>query len=229
MGVPVAPPLFFVKDIDAPVLLAGDRHHAARVLRIRDREPVTVSDGRGQWRSCWFGDHLRIASDVVIEATVDDPITVGFALTKSTKPEFVVQKLTEVGVDRILPFASERSIVRWEPAKADARRDRWQVVARGAAMQSRRAWLPTVAEVATFEQVAVAPAVLADLEGRRLMASDRTVLVGPEGGWTDAERGIGIERVCLGPGVLRAETAAVVSGAFLASLRDGIPTSGDAG
>jgi 16S rRNA (uracil1498-N3)-methyltransferase len=219
VGVPVAPPLFFVEDIDAPVLSAGDRHHAARVLRIRHREQVTVSDGRGQWRSCWFGEELGIVSDVVSEAPIDDPVTVGFALTKSTKPEFVVQKLTEVGVDRILPFASERSIVRWEPAKADARRDRWQVVAREAAMQSRRAWLPTVAGVATFEQVAVAPAVLADLEGRRLMGSDRMVLVGPEGGWTDAEREVGLERVCLGPGVLRAETAAVVSGAFLASLR----------
>jgi RsmE family RNA methyltransferase len=86
-------------------------------------------------------------------------------------------------------------------------------------MQSRRAWLPTIAGVTSFEQVAVAPAVLADLEGRRLVGSDRTVLVGPEGGWSDAEREFGIERVCLGAGVLRAETAAVVSGAFLASLR----------
>lgn len=201
------------------MLSTADRHHAARVLRVRHGDPITVSDGRGRWRSCWFGDELGIGSDVVSEAAVDDSITVGFALTKSTKPEFVVQKLTEVGVDRILPFASERSIVRWDPAKTEARRDRWRVVAREAAMQSRRAWLPTVAAVVTFEEVAVAPALLADLGGRRLVSTDRTVLVGPEGGWSDVEREFGIERVCLGTGVLRAETAAVVAGAFLASLR----------
>ena len=221
MSAPVGPPLFFVDHVGAPVLSSPDHHHAARVLRVRDGDAITVSDGAGAWRSCRFGPELVVDSDVCSEPAVTQPITVCFALTKSTKPEFVVQKLTEVGVDRIVPFTAERSVVRWDGDKTAARLQRWQVVAREASMQSRRVWLPEVAPVATFSQVAHGSAVLADTGGRAVRAGDRLVLIGPEGGWSDDERASVPDRVCFSPGVLRAETAAVVAGALLTALRGG--------
>ena len=71
------------------------------------------------------------------------------------RPELVVQKLTEIGVDHIVPFVADRSIVRWDPDKAAHHHARLQKVAREAAMQSRRAWLPEVAEVTNFGAVAM--------------------------------------------------------------------------
>lgn len=226
MGVPTGPPLFFVESVSTPVLSEPDHHHAARVLRIRPGDPVTVSDGRGSWCSCRFGPSLSTDGDIELVEASTDPVTVGFALTKATKPEFVVQKLTEVGVDRILAFGADRSVVKWDDDKSATRHERWQGVAREAAMQSRRAWIPVIEPVTTFDElVAHVPeggraAVMADMVGRRMTRRDRFVIVGPEGGWSDRERSSGIDRVRIAPNVLRAETAAVMAGGLAVALRD---------
>jgi 16S rRNA (uracil1498-N3)-methyltransferase len=149
---------------------------------------------------------------------------VAFALTKGERPEWTVQKLTELGIDRIVPFAGERSIVRWDGAGTlAAKLGRLRRVARQAAMQSRRSWLPVVEDLADFGVLAARPGVaLADREGLPPSLSWPVVLVGPEGGWSPEEEGSGLPRVGLGPQVLRAETAAVSAGAVLAALRAGL-------
>ena len=87
-------------------------------------------------------------------------------------------------------------------------------------MQCRRAWLPVVDDVTTFDGVAALEgASLADAGGRPPTLDHPTVLVGPEGGWTDEERGCGLPAVDLGPHVLRAETAAMAAATLLAGLR----------
>jgi len=222
VGVPTGPPLFFVESVSTPVLSDPDHHHAARVLRIRSGDPVTVSDGRGSWCSCRFGPSLVLDGEPEFVDAVTEPITVGFALTKATKPEFVVQKLTEVGVDRIVAFGADRSVVKWDDDKSATRLERWQGVAREAAMQSRRAWIPAVEPVTTFDDLlAQSPAtVMADMVGRPLSRRDRFLIVGPEGGWSDRERSCGIDRVRIAPNVLRAETAAVMAGGLAVALRD---------
>jgi 16S rRNA (uracil1498-N3)-methyltransferase len=138
----------------------------------------------------------------------------------------VVQKLTELGVDRIIPFTAARSVVRWDDvriAKALARLSR---VAREAAMQSRRVWLPRLDPVADFATVASLPgAVLAQRGGGAISLARPTVLVGPEGGWADEELAVVAGRVGLGPGVLRSETAAIATAATLTALRAGVLTS----
>lgn len=217
----------FVDDLVAPDLGAGDRHHLARVLRLRDGQAVTVADGRGRWRLCaWRGEgRLEPVGEVVEEAPPDPPVTVAFALTKGERPEWVVQKLTEVGVDAIVPFRAARSVVRWDGARAAAAAERWRRVAREAAMQSRRARLPHVAGVTGFADVVALvgeSGALADQGGGPPGLDRPAVLVGPEGGWAPAEAGCGLPAVGLGAGVLRAETAALAAGVLLCAQREGL-------
>jgi 16S rRNA (uracil1498-N3)-methyltransferase len=228
----VAVPFVFVADVDDPVLSDDDRHHLERVLRVGASDAVVVCDGRGRWVRCRYGTTLEPAGSAVDEPRPSPALTVAFALTKGRRPELAVQKLTESGVDVIRPFVAERSVVRWDEARSTRHHDRLVRVAREAAMQCRRAFLPEVAPVATFESVASAPGVaLADRSGRPPTLEHPAVLVGPEGGWSPAELERDLPRVALAATVLRAETAAIAAGVVLAALREGLvhpsPDDGD--
>ena len=208
-------PLAFVADLDAPVLSDGNRHHLERVRRLRDGDRLSVSDGVGRFRVVRFGPALAVDGDVVVTAPLARTVTVAFALTKGDKPELVVQKLVEIGVDRIVPFVAARTVVRWDPAKEERQLDRWRTIAREAAAQAHRARLATVDPVSTFATVAALPgATLAHPDGAPLSPSTTTLLIGPEGGWSDEEEAAGLPFESLGPHVLRAETAALVAGAL---------------
>lgn len=211
----------FVQDIALPVLTNDDAHHLLRVLRLRDGERFTAGDGRGAWRECVVAEGSVTPDGDVQHVPEPSPVlTVGFALTKGDKPELTVQKLTELGIDRIVPIAAARSVVQWDASKAARNVDRLRTVARAAAMQSRRAWLPEVAEVTTLGALTLDGAALAHPDGSPLTLSTPTVLIGPEGGWDDAELGLVESHVDLGTTTLRAETAALAAGVLLAALRD---------
>lgn len=214
----------FVADLEQPVLDSGDRHHLERVLRVRSGDEVTVADGAGGWRVCHFGPALDPVGDVLHDAAPAPQLTVAFALTKGERPEWTVQKLTELGIDEIVPFVAHRSVVRWDDARQTRNVERLRRVAREAAMQSRRTWLPEVAEPVPFATVAArAGAVLLDGEGDGVPSLDHCVLlIGPEGGWEESERAHGLPVVGLGPRVLRAETAAVAAASLWCGLRAGI-------
>jgi 16S rRNA (uracil1498-N3)-methyltransferase len=217
-----AGPLVFVADVDRPELADDDRHHLARVLRLRPGDPLTVADGAGRWRPCRFGPEPEPDGEVAVEPVRSPAITVAFAPVKGDRPEWVVQKLTELGVDRVVPLAAARSVVRWDGERGERQVGRLRRVAREAAMQAHRARLPEIAAVAGFgELAAVGGATLADLGGGPPSLDRPFVLVGPEGGWSDEERSAGLATVGLADHVLRAETAAVVAGAVLAALRAG--------
>ena len=218
----------FVVDLARPVLAEKDLHHLSRVLRLRPGEAVVASDGRGGTRLCqWAGTALLSA---VAEAAFDPApaplLTVAFALTKGDHPELAVQKLTEAGADRLVVMTTERSVVRWASAAAPRQVDRLREVARQAAMQSRRSWLPAVEGPAAFSAVVAGAGAsglaLAVPGGAPPTLETPTVLIGPEGGWTDAELAAVPLHVGLGPHVLRAETAAVAAGVLLAALRAGL-------
>ena len=219
----------FVADLEHPAIDEVDRHHLERVLRLRIGEVVTASDGRGGLRVCRFGAGAALEPDGEVTKTdrLEPAIAVGFALVKSEKPEWIVQKLTELGVDRILPFVAARSVVRWDEDKASRNVARWRRVAVEAAMQSRQRWLPTVEEVRPFAAVVASEpgVVLADADPAAGPPSlERpTVLVGPEGGWSGEERVAADGRfVRFGGGVLRAETAAIAAGVLLSGLRESV-------
>jgi 16S rRNA (uracil1498-N3)-methyltransferase len=224
VALPELGPHVFVADLADLQLDEPDRHHLERVLRLRPGDPLTASDGRGAWCPCRLGgapDPLEPTGPVAHEPAPDPLLTVGFALVKGDRPELIVQKLTELGVDRIVPFAAERSVVRWDDERGARHVERLRRVAREAAMQSHRAWLPTVGDLASFDSLVAAGAVLADRDGDPLAEPGRAVLVGPEGGWSDRERAAAPARVGLGDHVLRVETAAIAAGVLLASLRSG--------
>ena len=212
----------FVADVAAPAPRDGAVHHLRRVLRLRDGDVVTVTDGAGRWRPCrLIGDAFEPTAEVsVVDAPVA-PVTVAVAPPKGDRLEWLVQKCTEVGVDHIVVVAAERSVVRWDGERAARHVDRLRRVAAEAAMQSRRVWLPTV--LGPMPAAEVLPgAVAAEPGGRPLSPSDTVVAIGPEGGWSPAELALAADTVSLGDTILRVETAAVVAATLLCSARAAI-------
>jgi 16S rRNA (uracil1498-N3)-methyltransferase len=231
--------MVFVADPVAPVVDDTDLRHLLDVLRLRAGELVIASDGAGRWVPCRIaasapakgsrgadpGGLLVPDGPSVVDRRPVPEVTVAFAPTKGDRPEWVAQKLTELGVDRIVPLRTSRSVVRWEDERAAKSIERLRRIVREAAGQCRRARLPEVTDVCRLEDVtavAGSPVTLADAGGAA-PGLDRPVLaVGPEGGWDPAERDAFGPTVGLGATVLRAETAAVTAGALLCALRSGV-------
>ncbi len=231
-----------VSDPAHPTLDEEDVHHLGRVLRLRPGEEVIAADGLGRWaRTTWRGEPdlepLSSGTDaggdgtVQFEPRAEPSLTVAFAPVKGERPEWVVQKLTELGIDRIVPLLSERSVVRWTGTRGKATVERLRRVAREASAQCRRVWLPEVSDTVPFADLGdlggPGEVVLAQLSGDRPTVSQRVVAVGPEGGWSSGELASGLPTVGFGLSVLRAETAAVTAGALLASLRTGTVAAAD--
>jgi 16S rRNA (uracil1498-N3)-methyltransferase len=225
----------FVDRLDDRITVDGDDgHHLQRARRMRPGETVTAADGYGRWRVFTVADadrgriELQAVSALAHEPPLTPRLTVACSLTKGEKPELVVQKLTELGVDRILLVEAARSVVRWDDDKTAAAMDRLQRVARQAGAQSRRARVPVV-------DGPVGPGEVADLPGVVVAAVDGlpaaelpapaggewVVAVGPEGGFDPVElaRFGHAPRLAVGPFVLRAETAAIAVSAALAGRR----------
>lgn len=223
----------FVDDLATPQLNDNDRHHLGRVLRLRDGESVTTSDGRGRWRACtWDDGNLSVAGDIVATAAPVPRIGVAFAPVKGDRNEWAVQKLTEIGVDDIVLLApTRRSVVRW--SNTEKQMQKLRVVAREAAMQSRRTWLPTVSGLVSLADALAMPgAAVADPTGIALhapsparaadtahVASPALVIIGPEGGFDADEIPASAVRVSLGDTILRAETATLVAATLLVARR----------
>jgi len=236
--------MVFVDDVGAPVLAEEDAHHLVNVLRLGDDETVIASDGAGGWVPCRLSGladggaapgggskrrrepvSLVVAGSPSTQPGPDPVITVAFVPTKGERPEWVTQKLTELGVDRIVPLRSNRSVVRWEGQRGDRAVDRLRRVAREASAQCRRTWLPEVTPVMDLDGLATltgARPCLARMGGRRPGLTPPVIAVGPEGGWDDDEVSRWGDGVGLGRTVLRAETAAVAAGTLLCALRGGV-------
>jgi 16S rRNA (uracil1498-N3)-methyltransferase len=191
---------------------------------MRDGDSLTVSDGRGSWRTATFhpGGELRPTGEVYIVAEITTPLTVAFALVKGSRPEMVIQKLTELGIDQIVVLAAERSIVKWDDDKAVKARSRWERIVREAGMQSHRVRLPDVrAVVPALEWLARPEVAIAHFGGHRLGEEHTSIAIGPEGGWSNAEVELATNSVTLGSTVLRAETAAIAAGTLLTAAGRG--------
>ena len=206
----------FVQSLAAPHLSDDDDHHLRRVLRIRESDVITVGDGAGCWVAARLtADGVSVESELTVEVA-PHPATVVSAIPKGDRPEWIVQKLTEIGATSIGFMDCARSVVRWDAARSARQRERLRKVAREAAMQSRRVWLPEVWDVVPFDEVINSMCcAIADPEGAELTSEIDTVLVGPEGGFTDGELERVASRVSLSANVLRVETAALTAAILL--------------
>ncbi|SDQ08657.1 16S rRNA (uracil(1498)-N(3))-methyltransferase [Microbacterium sp. cf332] len=207
-------------------LTGAEAHHAAGVRRVRAGETVTVGDGAGVWLegTVAAADPKLVRIDVLSRRHEPAParrVTLIQALAKGDRDELAVQACTELGVDRIVPWQAERSVSRWSGPKLDRGVQRWATIAREAAKQAHRAWVPGVdAPVSTADLVArcaaervlvLEPTATARLSTTDLGDGDVALVVGPEGGISSAEldalRSAGATTVRLGDTVLRTSTA----------------------
>jgi len=212
-----------VDDPSGPVIGDAAAHHLGRVLRLRAGAHVCAADGRGGWRIVRFvGDNrLEPAGAVHHEEDPVQQVTVAFVPVKRDRAELVVQKLTEIGVDRIVLTSSERAVLRWDGDRAERHLDRLRRVTIEAVQQCRRLFVPTLG-TASLGDLLAAGAALADIGASGDPVGGVPVVVGPEGGWTDRERSMATATpVGLGAHVLRAETAAIVAGVLMTRHRDG--------
>jgi 16S rRNA (uracil1498-N3)-methyltransferase len=225
----------FVSVLDDDVTLDGEAgHHLSRVRRLRSGESVTAADGEGCWRPYAVvrvrpgAVELHAQGAAVVEPQLEPRLVVAFALTKGTKPDLAVQKLTELGVDGITLLSTRRSVPRWGETRTDAALDRLRRIAREAAIQCRRARLPAldglhpVAELRGRPGLVVADPAGGDLAGLAAPpGGEWSLVVGPEGGFAPDEEAAleSAARLRLGPHVLRAETAALAGAAVLATRR----------
>ena len=208
----------FVADLGAPVLTDEDAHHLSRVLRLRDGQAVSVCDGKGSWRPCtWQSGALVPAGEVVVEPRTGPELCVALAPVKGDHTDDAVEKLVEIGIDRIIVLAPvDHSVVRWDDARAANALARYRRIVRAAASQSRRTVLPTVeGPVALADVLSREGCAMAEPGGPAGMDGVTTVVIGPEGGFSAAEIAMAPRTVGLGDSVLRAGTAAVVAGALM--------------
>jgi len=208
-----------VDDVALPALDDAAVHHLFRVLRIGDGETITVTDGAGYWRSCRArAGAIEPDGDVAFVPRREAPITVAVAIPKQDRPEWLVQKLTELGVDSVVFCHAERSVVRWDADRADKHLAKLRTVAEAALQQSRGVWLPEIHGPRPARDV-LPGAAAAEPGGRPLAVTDRVVAIGPEGGWSPTELELAAATVTLGDTVLRVETAAVAAAARLVAGR----------
>lgn len=234
----MTPPLFLLDPLpvgDTLVLVGDEGRHAARVKRLGVGEPLLVGDGRGTVASCAVAevlpDGLRCSVlERRVEAVPRPRLVVVQALPKGERAELAVEVLTELGVDEIVPWAAARSVVQWHGPRGEKAREKWQRTAAEAAKQSRRAWVPTVAPLASTADVAHRGAALlvlheaaaVPLAGLPLPDADElAIVVGPEGGVSDDElrafEAAGATAVRLGEPVLRTSTAGAAALAVLSA------------
>lgn len=232
---------FFVSknDIDAAngkITITGDDvKHIKNVLRMSPGESVVVCDGEG---TDYTARLVSVEKDIVLAAVeeavknIAEPdvfITLYQGIPKSDKMDFIIQKSVELGVSRIVPVITERTVVRFDNQKdMENKRVRWQRICMEAAKQCNRGRIPEVAlPVRIQEAVKLAAAAGAGIipyeketaKGIKDFLKDNnnadsiSVFIGPEGGFSEKEAeyasGSGVQPVTLGPRILRTETAGV--------------------
>jgi 16S rRNA (uracil1498-N3)-methyltransferase len=243
-------PLFFAEPSQLRGAVVGDvielggaeGRHAATVRRLVAGEKLDMADGEGLVCSAEVtavlahGLHARVLARTQFPPPTPR-ITVVQALAKGDRDERAVETMTEVGVDVIVAWQASRSVVRWDASRAEKGDARWRAVAREAAKQSRRVWVPELVSLRSTEQVTAllsasvasgaqaivlhesADTPLTGAPVTRSGAADVVLVVGPEGGIApdeiDAFGAVGAVVRRLGPTVLRTSTAGTVAAAIV--------------
>ncbi len=230
---------------EASPLLPKDAARHLKVLRPKEGESFELFDGKGAWRVYSFSAGSLSAADGLHRENPADrrPLTLFACVTKGSRWDWTIEKATELGVTRIVPVISERTIVRIPPGECEAKRRRWLRVAEDAARQSDARWVPEVIAPLSFKESLALVAdtdcfvgaltnppprpILAEYAAFRGEGAARkggvAAFVGPEGDFTPEELAelLKLGRpVTFGPTILRAETAAIFAvGALAAAMQ----------
>jgi 16S rRNA (uracil1498-N3)-methyltransferase len=225
--------LYLIPEIHAQDAVAGgvvrvtgdEARHAISVARLRPGEHVAVGDGRGLIVEGTVSSTDEGALSVSVERVRREErprpeLWLAQALAKGDRDELAIQAATELGASGVIPWAAERSVSRWDGAKAAKGRDRWAAIVREASKQAIRAWVPEVSGLATTADLAalggavlvLEPTASGALTAFPLGDLDRiTLVVGPEGGLSPREleflEASGAHAVRLGSEVLRTSSA----------------------
>ncbi len=220
---------------DNMITISGsDVNHIKNVLRMKPGDPLIICNGQG--KDCYCIINRVSDKEIIVDiSSVEDTkselaarITLFQGLPKKDKLELIIQKAVELGVYEIIPVMTARSVVRLEDKKKEEKKlERWQAIAEGAAKQSGRGYIPKVQLVIGYkEAVAKASAMdtavipyenasgiqlTRDIIGGLQKGSSIGILIGPEGGFEEAEieqaQEHGITPITLGRRILRTETA----------------------
>lgn len=219
------------------IRIAGaEAKHAMAVRRLQVGEPISVSDGQGNKARGKVSQLSKefLELDVHSVESIERPkpqLVLVQALAKGDRDEMAVQACTELGIQTVIPWQSERSVSIWKPEKQDKHRLRWQTIATEAAKQSLRPFIPEVEQVlGTLELVerlkkfeltlVLDPTSSTLLTGVAIPGHQSiAIVVGPEGGISPDElgqfRSAGFSLVGLGSGILRTSTAGVAVVSYL--------------
>ena len=204
----------------------SEARHAVTVGRLRVNEQLNVSDGEGTMVvgvvTAVGADQFELAVESTSIQQLQQPaIWLAQALAKGDRDELAIQAATELGVDGVIPWSAERSIVRWQGAKVAKQHARWESILREASKQALRARVPQLGELSSTAQLAtlaqkfhcvvLEPQATLSLTALELDRRDILLVVGPEGGISPAERATllaaGASEARLGATVLRTSTA----------------------
>lgn len=214
-------------SIGSRVSVTGqEARHAVTVSRIAVGESIAIGNGAGLIVTGSVVSAAPAEFVVEVEGVTETPphspaIWLAQALAKGDRDEQAVQQAAELGVDGVIPWAAQRSIVKWEGTKARKGHDRWTAIVREASKQSIRPWIPEVADLASTTVLAalaketrmlvLEPAASVALTSLRSDGRDVVLVVGPEGGIAPAElsrlEAAGATLVRLGDTILRTSTA----------------------
>ncbi|MDD4868065.1 MAG: 16S rRNA (uracil(1498)-N(3))-methyltransferase [Mycobacterium sp.] len=230
------PPLPSGGKLELPAEAA---HHAARVLRLRSGDAVQIFDGNGNERHGVLeisGKRASVGNIVSVDTNRESPLPVllAQAMSSSEKMDWVIQKATELGVAAIQPLDTNRSVAKLDAERAAKRVDHWQQVAIAACEQCGRNVLPQIhapldimqwlrqMQTGADAKFILLPQGAAALHAQARPTGRVVLLIGPEGGFTDAESDTalhcGFAPIRLGARVLRTETAAIAGLAALQTL-----------
>jgi 16S rRNA (uracil1498-N3)-methyltransferase len=221
----------FVDKIESAVVVTGDEfHHSVRVVRIRAGEEVEVFDRDG---NAARGVVMALEKDRAVITTTEmlpsreSPLVLHLAMSIIVleKFELVLQKATELGVRSFIPLVTDRIELRRE--RYSGKMERWNKIVFEAVKQSGRTRVPRIQEPAATADVLARPGtkIVFDADeppsALERLEGEATLLIGPEGGWSEEELRLARDRECffqrLGPRRLRAETAAIVAASVMSS------------
>lgn len=226
-----APPSAFNFGKRAVTLTADEARHLREVLRLKPGDEVSVFDGEGKEFRARVAQARREFAELDLDEEIpparpESPlqITLAVALLKGEKFDLVVQKATELGVNKLVPLVTRYADIKLrDESDANKRVARWQRISLEAAKQSGRAVVPEVSLPVTLDSLFNDTCLLFSERGghglTQIETDAVTAIIGSEGGWSDEEldeaRAAGVHIVTLGGRILRAETAAITATALL--------------